>query len=93
MGVYRLTRAAETRLAQIYEYSLFNFGEIQADRYFNALHDTFSMLADMPEIGRPFRLWRRHEHQSHVIFYQPTVDGGLIVTLLHHSENIDDQMR
>lgn len=89
MAGYRLSEEADRRLAEIYRYSLETFGEQQADKYFNSLHDVFGTLARHPELGRPFHEYRRHEHQSHVIFYKPDASGILIVRVLHHREEAD----
>ena len=65
------------------------FGEAQADKYFNSLHETFGSLAQHPGLGRPFHEYHRHEHQSHVIFYKPEPSGILIVQVLHRREEAD----
>ncbi len=88
MAVYRLSKTADIKLTQIYEYSLLNFGEALADRYYQSLHDAFERLAEMPLMGREFRGRRRHEHEQHVIFYHQTSDGIMVVQIFHKSENI-----
>ncbi len=72
MAVYELSFDAEMSLAKIYEYSLVNFGEARADSYYVSMHETFEMLVDQPNLGRLFHEYRRHEHGSHVVFYQVT---------------------
>ena len=93
MAVYKLAKAADSKLERIYEYSLLNFGLRKADAYYKELQDIFEMLAAMPGIGREFRGRRRHEHAEHVIFYRQKPDGILIVQIFHHSENIDAKFR
>ena len=92
MAVYKLSKAADIKLAQIYEYSLLNFGEEQADSYYLSLHEVFEKLAAMPLMGRPFRGRRRHEHAEHVIFYRPVDDGILVLQIFHHLEDIDRRL-
>ena len=45
---YRLTQEAEDDLAQIYRRGLKEFGEAQADKYFNAFFDRFEVIAKAP---------------------------------------------
>lgn len=93
MAVYKLTKDVEISIAKIYEYSLLNFGEVQADQYYTSLHQIFDLLAEQPLIGRQFHSYRRHEHQSHSIFYKITDNGILIVHLLHKSENVTERIQ
>jgi len=90
MGAYRLTAKAERELAQIYEYSIVNFGLAKAQAYLANLRVAFAMLAEHPRIGRDCsRLrkgLRRHEHLSHSIFYRKARDGVLIVRVLGQSQ-------
>lgn len=92
MAVYRLSAAAERKLAEIYAYSLLNFGEVQADDYFYGLHAVFDLLAQHPLMGRTFRQYRRHEHGSHTVFYAQTDYGVLIVQIFHYNEDIDSRL-
>jgi len=48
MGLYRLTQAAKADLKQIYRRGFQEYGEAQADRYYNALFDRFEQLARQP---------------------------------------------
>ena len=92
MAVYRLSKSADIKLDQIYEYSLLTFGERQADLYYHSLHDAFEKLANMPFLGRPFRGRRRHQHAEHVIFYRSIADGILILQIFHHAEDIERRL-
>lgn len=91
MTGYRLSDEADRRLAEIYRYSLVTFGEAQADKYFTSLHEVFETLARNPELGRHFHEYRRHEHQSHVVFYKSEEPGILIVQVLHRSEEAENK--
>ncbi len=86
-----LTNDADHDLMEIYDYSLSNFGEKQADIYFNRLISYFDRLAIYPELGT-----KREElaagiksltFHSHVIFYQILNDSILVVRILHHSRD------
>ena len=48
MGTYRLTEDAKDDLIRIYQRGLREFGEVQADAYFNAFFERFELLADQP---------------------------------------------
>ena len=48
MGTYKLTRDAKDDLIRIYQRGLREFGEVQADAYFNGLFERFEALADQP---------------------------------------------
>jgi len=48
MGTYKLTGDAKDDLIRIYQRGLREFGEVQADAYFNALFERFELIADRP---------------------------------------------
>jgi toxin ParE1/3/4 len=48
MGTYRLTEDAKSDLKRIYARGLRDYGEEQADIYFNAFFDRFEQLAAQP---------------------------------------------
>ena len=50
MGSYKLTLDAKEDLQRIYNYGFVNWGEIQADKYFNAFFDCFDEIADNPSL-------------------------------------------
>ena len=83
MARYRLSNIADQKIASIYEYSVLNFGETQADEYFLGLHDIFELLADNPLLGREaLELGadiRRFLYQAHLVFYRPVSDVVLIL--------------
>lgn len=48
MGTYRLTENAKEDLRRIYRRRLREYGEAQADEYYNALFDRFEQIAEQP---------------------------------------------
>ena len=48
MGTYRLTEHAKEDLRRIYRRGLREYGEAQADEYYNALFDRFEQIAEQP---------------------------------------------
>ncbi len=87
MAAYSLSDKAVSDLDGIYEYTILNFGLEQARAYLLGLHERFQILADNPGVGRSAAQLapelRRHEYQSHIIFYIPKEAGVLIVRVLH----------
>ena len=89
MAGYKLTPLADHKLDQLYEYSLENFGLLQAREYYQSLTETFDLIASHPGKGRRFRHVRRHEHGNHVIFYRDLKSHVLIIDFLHRVEDAD----
>lgn len=48
MYSYFLTCEAKEDLWRIYEFGVYKFGETQADKYFNMMHDCFDKIASNP---------------------------------------------
>ena len=48
MGTYRLTENAKEDLRRIYRRGLREYGEAQADKYYNDLFDRFEQIAEQP---------------------------------------------
>lgn len=86
MASYKLSNKAELELANVYEYSIINFGLSTAREYLNGLHDRFQSLADHPSWGTNYDFvmpgLRRYEFKSHAIYYVQTDEGALIVRIL-----------
>jgi len=63
------------------------FGEAQAEHYHRDLAACFELLAAQPRMGREAKAIgagiRRHEHGSHVILYEESGEGVLILALVH----------
>lgn len=82
MARYRLSTAADDKIASIYEYSVLNFGDVQADAYFLEMHDLFDLLASNPRMGREEPELgvgiRRFLYQAHIVLYR-SVEGGILV--------------
>ena len=48
MGHYRLSENAKADLKRIYRRGLREYGEAQADKYYNAFFDRFEQIAEQP---------------------------------------------
>lgn len=88
---YNLSKDADADLDHIYESSIIDFGLEIAQEYFLGLHNSFSLLADNPNMGRdvnPIKEgYRRHEYKSHSIYYRVTHPDILIVKILHKHQD------
>lgn len=87
MGIAELSDRAAADLLDIYVHGVRQFGSKQSDLYLDGLERCFDLIAENPEMGRLANQvgegFRRHEHQSHVIFYEQTATGVLILAVLH----------
>lgn len=86
MPKYQLSKAADEDLSNIYAYTYREFGERQADAYFDALEDCLSGLVLNPELGRDVSFlrsgFRLLVHQRHSIYYKAQGSGVIIVRVL-----------
>lgn len=93
MATFKLTERASAELLDIYLFGLRQFGRIQADRYLDELERCFGLLADNPRMGRLARKVghgvRRHEHGSHVIFYE-IERGDLVILAIVHGRSMQE---
>ena len=89
MAAYSLSSKAAADLDGIYEYTILNFGLMQARAYLSGLHERFETLAENPMHGRSASELSpglsRLEYQSHVVFYVPKNKGIRIVRVVHQS--------
>ena len=86
----KFSQQASRDIDEIYLYGLINFGEDQADIYFEKVKNlVLETLCCNPEIGRlDTRVnpaIRRFDFESHVIFYDVTETEIVIVRILHAS--------
>lgn len=91
MSVYRLSRQADDDILAVYMQGFERFGERQADRYHDDLHDLFLKLADHPAMARlrseltpPGRALA---FKSHVVIYEEVPDGVVILGVRHGHED------
>ena len=85
--MYKLSKLAAEDFAAIYEYTLLNFGALQADVYTDDLESAFRHLSTSPLMGHECQEIavgvRRHDHQRHAIFYRRREHGIFIIRILH----------
>jgi toxin ParE1/3/4 len=86
MGVYKLSRKAEIDLAEMYEFGIYKFGLLQAQKYFLGMHDEFQVLDENIELGRDASEFiedpKRFTYKAHTIFYLITTNEIFILHVL-----------
>ncbi len=86
---YRLTPRAREDLRGIWNYTVANWGEPQAERYLKLIHERCERLAERPRTGRHRPDIGDGYHSlpvgSHLIFYLIR-DGGIDVIGVPHQE-------
>lgn len=89
---YRISARAAADLADIYAYSLENWGEARADRYLEAIYAGFAKIIALPADNArqarafPFRLAAAEQH---FIIYDHLPDGIYILTVQHQARDIE----
>ena len=90
-----LSPLAERDLIGIWQYSLAQWGEAQADRYLDELEEGFQRLARNPELGTS-REHIRHGYRvlfirSHAVYYKVT-SAVQIIRVLHVRMDADEHL-
>ncbi|WP_117191913.1 type II toxin-antitoxin system RelE/ParE family toxin [Rhizobium terrae] len=87
MPEYRLTPRAEAEIVNIIRYGIERFGVLQARRYADDLTHCFELLAENPRMGRSAPDFGeavcRHTHARHIILYEITDSGVMILAVVH----------
>ncbi len=86
MPKYELTQAADGDLTELYTYTYTEFGEAQADAYFESLEECLLRLAESPQLGLDVAALRkgtrRFVHKRHSIYYKQTHSGIRVIRIL-----------
>jgi toxin ParE1/3/4 len=86
MASYTLSRRAQRDLTAIYIYTASQFGRQQAVAYKDSMQTALLLLAHNPMMGRSVehlrKSVRRHEHESHIIFYRPQGEEVFVLRIL-----------
>ena len=87
---------AEQDLNNIWLYSFQNWGEVQADHYFDQLSKAIELLGKTPLMCRERQEFtppaRIHHHARHLIIYVVAEGDIEVVRVLHESMDIDIQL-
>jgi toxin ParE1/3/4 len=96
MAKYELTNKAVSDLNGIWEYTLENWSENQADRYYDMLLDICQDIADNPKLGKNYEGIKSDlfglKANRHVIFYRKSEVNPIEITRILH-ERMDLKKR
>ncbi len=97
MAKYQLTNKAVEDLAGIWEYTFEVWSEVQADKYFNYLHDCFKNLAKNPKLGKAYDEVEKsllgYRATQHIIFFRPVSNTAIeIVRVLHSRMDLKSRL-
>lgn len=96
MAKYELTNKVVADLNGIWEYTLENWSENRADRYYDMLLDTCQDIADNPELGKNYDGIASDlfglKANRHVIFYRKSAVNPIEITRILH-ERMDLKKR
>lgn len=87
----RLSPRAVSDLEEIWLYTFKNWSAEQADRYHNAIVDTFEDLAAGKRSGRPVDIregYFKYPVGAHLVFYRFTESGLVVVRVLHRRMDV-----
>lgn len=89
---YQLSQEAEGDLVEIYDRSLDDWGEVQADRYLEGLYAVFASLEERPHAGRQRpeagEDVRSRLFGSHIVFYAFDSERVNILRILHQARDL-----
>ena len=88
----QFTRAAQTDLEDIYDYTLANWGRTQADIYLRLIEDHINRLNQNKALLRQFKEWREDGRRTmvgrHWVFLIENSDSYVIVRVLHNKRDV-----
>ena len=88
MASYKLTNKAVEDLENIWEYTIEEWSEEQADRYYNLLLYWCQEIANRPELGKKYEGIKNDllglKAEKHIIFYRTQKNKPLEITRILH---------
>lgn len=94
MELFQLSTDAKSDLRAIALFTQNRWGKAQRNLYIKQLDDAFRLLSKNVEAGYACdgirKGYRKFPQGSHIVFYKPSVAGGiLIVRILHKNMDVD----
>ncbi len=90
--MYKISKLANNDIDSIINYTINNFGTQAMISYHSSLEQCFQTIEKNPEIGLKsdfiIKDYYRFNHRSHVVYYQVTESGILIIRVLHQSMDV-----
>ncbi|MDR9398896.1 type II toxin-antitoxin system RelE/ParE family toxin [Salibacter sp.] len=88
MAKYELTNKAVEDLTGIWEYTIDEWSEPQADRYYNLLLDSCQDIANNPDLGKNYPEIANDlfglKTSRHIIFYRKRINQPIEITRILH---------
>ena len=97
MADFKFTNKAVFDLTQIWNYTLKNWSEDQADRYYNMLIDNCKEIANNPDLGKNYSAVTENllgfKAGRHIIFYRKISKKEIeIIRILHEQMDIENRI-
>jgi len=93
MPSYKFTDKAEADLEDIIDYTVEQWGSVQAIKYVDTLEELAQTLADNPKLGRNRDIFisglLSFNYESHVLYYVEEPHGITVLRVLH--KRMDEQ--
>jgi toxin ParE1/3/4 len=90
MTKYELTNKAVEDLTNIWEYTVEEWSEQQADKYYNLLLSRCQEIANNPELGKIYDGITNDlfgfKVEKHVIFYRKRINNQIEITRILHGQ-------
>jgi toxin ParE1/3/4 len=98
MASFNLTNSAVQDLTEIWDYTIKNWSEKQAELYYNLIIDTFSVIAKKPQMGKDYNEiypnLKGQKVSKHVVFYRVMGDSTIEITrILHERMDLKDKLK
>jgi toxin ParE1/3/4 len=88
MANYRFTHKALTDLEEIWEYSLEEWSENQAEKYYYILISACEKITGNPKLGKSYAMIQEnlfgYTCEQHILFYQKTENEQIIIVRILH---------
>lgn len=84
-----ISKPAQKDLADIYNYTLTNWGENQFQKYAKRIDDGFKLISDNPQIGKARFEYYSLMIEQHIIFYKINDAEISVVRILHKKMDFD----
>lgn len=91
---YEISKEADIDVDKIFEFTVLEFGYLQAIQYHEEFMHLFNQLVDFPFEGKPRKELQRGIRSvtkgSHIVFYKNNNEKIFIVRILHHSQDANE---
>ena len=98
MGRYKFTNKAVEDLTKIWNYTVIEWSESQADIYYEMLIESCEGAAKKPDLGRDYSNITEFllgiESGRHIIFYQKKAEDQIeIIRILHEQMDLKNRLK